>query len=144
MKHLFEKVECNGYLAKVNDGRFIKRYPEQGEIDSCEYCYGFIDGKEVVKPVEDYDGSREFLKTYYEKKEKKFNGFIVGTKQIVATGWLIVDTYTDYRGSEHIKIMKEPKDVIDCYIVYFANNQKRYVPMDMVEFLIDLGDGLYF
>lgn len=132
---LFEKVKCHGYLEKVWDGRYIQRYPEKGEIDSCEYVFGVIDGKEVVKPVENYDGSEEFLKTYYEEKKKDFDGFIVGTKKIVVTGWLIVDTYTDFRGCEHIKISKEPEKVVDCYIVYFANNRKRFVPMNRVCFL---------
>lgn len=128
---MFRTVECNAYMKKVNDGRCIIRHPESGEIDSCEYYYGWDKEKneDVVKEVEDYDGSLEFLKTYHERVERVFVGVVVGFKMVRVTAWLYADTTTDFRGHEHIRIGREDKDVVKCAIVYYGCNKSRLVPI---------------
>ena len=100
------------------------------------------DVKEAVyRNSNDYDfekvseccGDLDFLKTYYEIKEKPFDGFLVGFKKVVATGYLVADTGYDFRSCEHLTIHKEPKDIYECAIVYFADNRKRLVPLEKIK-----------
>lgn len=134
--YMFQKVKCKGYMKKVNDGRRIVRHPDSGKIESCEYYYGWDDEKgDITKEVENYDGSLDFLKTYYEHRELEFTGVVVGMKMIVATGYLTVDTNTDYRGCEHIKLGKYPKDQVKCALVYYGCNKSRWVPLSELEIL---------
>lgn len=137
----FRTVKCTGYLKKVNDGRFIlndnnvcqyvdlnsKDKPDEGFYrDECDMCW--------VKDIEEYCGSLEFLKTYYQIVKKEFTGMCVGYKDIIITSWLYMDAYDNYNGTEIDYVGKQAKDVIRCGVVYFADNRKRYVPLDnMVE-----------
>ena len=134
---MFATVKCKAYMKKVNDERRIIKHPENGETDSCEYYYGWDSQKneDIVKPVENYDGSLEFLKTYHKREEKTFVGVVVGFKMVRVTAWLYVDTYCDYRGCEHIKIGRQDKDVVKCALVYYGCNRSRLVPMDDLEMI---------
>lgn len=134
--YMFRQVRCRGYMKKVNDGRFIVRHPDSGEIESCEYYYGWDPEKgDIVQEVEDYDGSLDFLKTYYEHRELEFTGVVVGMKMIVATGYLTVDTHTDLHGEEHIRIGKYPNDQVKCALVYYGCNKSRWVPLGELEII---------
>ncbi len=103
--------------------------------DEIEFVFG---GPEYnSKFVPNYDeressccGEHELLKTYYDRKRLNFTGIIVGTEKVVAKGWLVVDTVNPYYSPEYCIIKKEPEEVIDCYIVYYAENRKRYVPFE--------------
>lgn len=122
---LFQKVKCKSYLRKIYDGRFIQTYKNDDNLLDCEY----VDTNNPNLDIEcECDGTLEFLKTYYERKEKEFYGMLVGFKDIVATGYLIAET--DGYGTI---IRKQAKDIVRCAIVYYANNKKRYVPIDEVE-----------
>lgn len=127
---LFKKVKCKGYLKKINDGRFIASFENEGGTYDCTY----MDTNNSDLNIEcNYCGDLDFLKTYYEPRDKVFSGIIVGFKNIVATGYLTVDTEYDFQGREHTKFGKQPKDVFHCAVVYYANNRKRYVPVEKIE-----------
>ena len=121
---LFEKVNCNGYLGQVRDGRYIEKI--DGE---CSYM---IDGEDTGLECE-HCGALEFLKTYYKLKPMIFKGIVVGIKDIVLTGYLVVDTDYDGTDREIVRISKYNKDTCKCAIVYFGNNRKRYVPLGNIE-----------
>ena len=125
---LFSKVHCKGYLKKIYDGKFIEII--EGDVKEAVYKNSNDDDFEKVSEC---CGDLDFLKTYYEAKEKSFNGFLVGFKDVIATGYLVADTDYDFRGHEQLTIRKEPQDIYICAIVYFADNRKRLVPLDMLE-----------
>ncbi|MEG0365533.1 MAG: hypothetical protein RR585_01765, partial [Coprobacillus sp.] len=77
-------------------------------------------------------GEEEHRKTYYERKDKSFTGFLVGYKDIVINGIVGVD-YNDNPYCECDYIYKQPLKVCKCAIIYFANNRKRYVPLEDIE-----------
>jgi len=124
-------------MKRINDGRYIQRYPEIVEIESCEYIYGWDSEKceAISKAVEDYTAEPEFLKTYYMRKEKVFTGVIVGMKLLVVNAFLFAETYYDFRGHEHVRICKQTNEQIKCALVYYGCNKSRYVPLDDIKFV---------
>lgn len=142
---------CKGYLKKVDDGAFIQRIPPEQAEDKEEHFIlhsNAIDSKAAEKSNPfDYSASKpeyeessccgehELLKTYFERKEQNFAGVIVGKKKVTVTGWLTVDTYYRYNGSEYRRIEKEANEVIDCAVVYFSEGRKRYVPLEYITIL---------
>ena len=146
---MFRTVKCKGYMKKVNDGRFI----DKDNIGNCTYIDNSKekpegegwesqgDGLGWSKPVaeEDYDGSRLFLKRYYERTEKLFAGIVVGFKMVMETAFLVVDTeYHPYTG-EYTVVRKEPEGRVKCAIVFYGCNKSRMVPIDMIEILPGAG-----
>ena len=126
-------VHCTSYLKTVRDGRCLETVRGDGEIEEVRYV-GI--GDDIPDKCE-CEGSLEFLKTYYEKKQVEFDGVLVGTKKIVVDGYLYADTdYHPYVG-EHIVVGKQANTTVLCGIVFFGNNQKRYVPMDDLEVIPD-------
>jgi len=121
---LFKNVNCNGYLKRIYDGRYIEKI--DGE------CFYMVENEKFEIECEQC-GELEFLKTYYKVTEKNFKGVVVGIKAIVMTGYLVVDTDYDYYDREVVKISKQAKDTCICAIVYFANNRKRLVPLENIE-----------
>lgn len=121
---LFKKVQCTSFLKKVHDGKYIS-------IIADEAIYLNSNTPEI-EITSECCGDTDFLKTYYEIKEKSFSGFVVGIKEITVTAWLMADTEYDYFGSESLRISRQSKEVVKCAIVYYGNNCKRYVPMDSI------------
>lgn len=134
---MFRKVRCNAYLKKIRDGRFI----EKDEDGNCTYVdtNKVEDGEHWSKAVqeEDYDGTKNFLKTYYEYTRKEFVGVIVGLKMVTLTGYLVVETEYHYNGGEYTVVRKEPEDVRKCALVYYGCNKSRLVPICDLEILED-------
>lgn len=130
--YLFQKVKCDGFIHKINDGRYIGHDEEW----NCWYVKGYDSEKKDYIcediPEENYDGSLNFLKTYYQEKKQRFSGVVVGFKDVVINGFLYVDTSSDYRGCEYTYIGKQPKDIERCAIVYYANNMKHLVPIRLI------------
>lgn len=127
---LFQKVKCNGYLKKVSDGRFIETCKSEGKTLDCTY----VDTNNPDLDIEcQYCGDLDFLKKYYERKEKKFSGIVVGFKDVVIDGYLTVETCETWSGSECTKLGKLPKTVQNCAVVYYASNRRRYVPLNNIE-----------
>lgn len=125
---LFKKVNCNSFLKKVWDGKFIQIY--KGEYDEASYCNSNDPDNEITSEC---CGELDFLKTYYKETHRNFTGFVVGIKDIVVTGYLVAETIFDFRGCEYLKVYKQPKETIKCAIVYYGNNRKRYVPRESIE-----------
>lgn len=133
---LFQKVKCNAYLKKVYDGRCIGTHHENGKIELCWYDSTNEEdqkSKDFQELECECDGSHEFVKTYYKRIEKGMYGFVVGIKNVDITRYLVADISSGYNGEDFIYISKVPKDVIKCAIVYYANNRKRYVPLEDIE-----------
>lgn len=125
----FKTVKCNAYLKKVKDGRYIEVLKNEGDMKDCTYMIN----DEPYKTECGYDGSLEFLKTYFEISVKEFEGVLVGYKDIVITGYLTVETDYDWQNCESTRLGKTPKQIIKCGIVYFGNNRKRLVPLENIE-----------
>lgn len=123
-------VHCTSYLKPVRDGRCLDTEKDKhGRITEVHYVGN---GDDIPDKCE-CEGSLEFLKTYYEKKQVEFDGVLVGTKKIVVDGYLYADTdYHPYVG-ERIVVGKQANTTVLCGIVFFGNNQKRYVPMEDLE-----------
>lgn len=136
---LFKRCRCTAYLKKVWDGVCINRLkPSETESGYEEFAieYGNHDVSEDAPKFSPCEGAHDVEKTYYERRDLEFTGVCVGFKKIKAEGYLGVDVgYNGPSCSEYFFIFKEPKTVIDCAIVYFANNQKRYVPLDAIEIM---------
>ena len=47
---------------------------------------------------------------------------------------LYADFTYDWQGEEQRFIAKEIKQSCECYVIYYANNRKRYVLKDCCEF----------
>jgi hypothetical protein len=125
---LFKEVQCTAFLKKVYDGKFILIH--KGDIDEAVYCDSNNPDLEIMSEC---CGDHDFLKTYYEVKERLFTGFAVGTKNIVVTAWLVADTNSDYSGREYLRISRDPESVVKCAVVYYRNNYKRYVPLENIK-----------
>lgn len=127
---LFQKVDCYGYLKKVYDGRFIETFENEGKTLDCTY----IDTNNPDLNIEcQYCGDFDFLKTYYEHRERKFSGIVVGFKYLVIDGYLTVETCYDHLGVEYTKLGKKCNKTALCAIVYYADNRKRYVPLNDIK-----------
>lgn len=138
---MFQKVKCQAYMKKINDGRCIIRLnPKETKDGSMCYLYSDTNRKNAsgtdiwTKEVEDYDGSLDFLKTYYEYREKEFVGIVVGMKMIVLSAYLYVDTACDpYQ--EYTYVGKQIHEQRKCALVYYGCNKSRLVPMDCLEIM---------
>lgn len=123
---LFDKVNCEGYYKKAKDGKYI--------ILCDEFCKGDAYNSSGELLEEDVE---QLEKTYYEYKEQKFTGVIVGFVDLVIVGYLEV-IYQDVIDvgvgviPEKLYIQKVPKEIAKCAIVYYANNKKHYVPIDKI------------
>lgn len=125
---LFQKVKCKAYLKKIYDGKFI----HEVEVEGRKYYFLAESNIPESEWKETGPGEEEHRKTYYERKDKSFTGFLVGYKDIVINGIVGVD-YNDNPYCECDYIYKQPLKVCKCAIIYFANNRKRYVPLEDIE-----------
>ena len=127
---LFEKVKCKGFYKKVHDGIYV--YLDKSTLTAYAMNSNLADV--------DNDGTMEtdidcVEKTYYEHKTQNFSGVIVGFKDLIVKGYLVVE-YQDAVDvgvgviPEKYYVCKEPKEVVKCAVVYYANNMKHYVPLD--------------
>ena len=146
-------VNCTAYLKPVHDGVFIEKIEgkltESGEDvyvlhskvekqdsfdESFQKAFPFYSDvfkdKEAEGILSPCEGAYDLEKTYYERKDKRFNGVIVGIKDIVTEGYLGVDTEYDFRGCEYQRVFKEAKTTVKCALVYYAMGKSRLVPLD--------------
>lgn len=128
---LFDKVSCKGFYSKAYDGTFI--HLDEENLKATHMNSNAIDTNCIVE--EDVD---RVEKTYYRHVSQKFCGIIVGFIDLVATGYLDV-IYNDAVDvgvgilPEQFFIQKNPKDIVKCAVVYYANNKKHYVPINDIE-----------
>lgn len=140
-KWMFQTVKCQAYMKRIRDGRsIVELKPEETQSGLGCYLYSDTkrsnkDGKDIwTKEVEDYDGSLEFLKTYYQYTEKKFVGIVVGMKMIVVSAYLYVDT-ASYPYREKTYVGRQTNEQKKCALVYYGCNKSRLVPMDCLEIM---------
>lgn len=131
---MFQTVECSAYLKKVKDGKFISKEgagESQSGREEWYYNYGFDErGMPIDKKIPDEDvGGSDFIKTYYELKEKRFAGVVVGFELVTVKAELFLDFYED-NYSEGYFVNRHPVEQVKCAKVYFGCNKSRYVPMD--------------
>lgn len=132
MKFEFKKVLCCEYLKKVYDGKYVQTH--KTEFDDLLEC-SFENASDADNSI-NIDVYGEMEKTYYRiEKCNEFKGVIVGIKNIVTKGLIIVSDESDCYGREFTRIAKEPKEILECGIVYFGNNRKRYVPLEHIEYI---------
>ena len=134
----FCRVKCKGYMKRINDGRHVI-HDDDGwwYIDNTKHMHP--DSYETwTKKIEDIPTNKEFLKTYYERKEKEFYGVAVGIKKIIVSAYLGVENYNyDAYGEKSDFVYKDPKETVQCIVVYYAQNKSRLVPVDSIELDLD-------
>ncbi len=130
-KWMFKKVKCDAFMKKVRDGKCIMHYaPSESQDGKEHWCYydtNDPDGETEVP--EDERGGSDFIKTYYERRKKKFVGVVVGGEKIVAKARLFVDVGCDYDGRVYEYIDKWPSEEVECLRVFYGCNKSRYVPI---------------
>lgn len=136
-ENLGKKILCKAYYKKARDGVHIICYDKDGA--SClvsnkpieNACAYDRHGQEIELDFEG-DGVEKVLR---ELTEEWFTGVCVGETILPITEYLYSDTNIHWNGSESKVICKSIQETCDCYIVYYANNRKRYVPKDWCEFM---------
>ena len=112
---LGDKVKCHA---------FIKPSKNHYEIDNENYICDFWEAgaKEGVTIEDSHSCDR------YKTIQKEFIGIFVGSTvlQTMINAYYADNSYQTYYGA----YCDTPKEFA---IVYYANNKKRYVPIDMVE-----------
>lgn len=135
---IFQKVHCKAYLKRIYDGVHIQFFNPDGT-----YCYDRTVTDYKVRAVAyrpSDDSSREeeiadlsefcgesVLKTYRERTECEFDGFLVGFTRIIATARIGTDWCDPLYGEEYGYCFKNVEDFPKVGVVYFKNNAKRYV-----------------
>ena len=135
-EHLGQKVSCSAYYKKIHDGVHIRCYDKDGrfcnEVDKAEKACAYNSKGEEKELSFEGDGVNKVL---YELANKEFNGVIVGETRLLVVEYLYTDIGYHYNGEEFRYISKQMQESCECYVVYYANNRKRYVPKDCCVFL---------
>lgn len=135
-EYMFKKVKCYGYLQKVKDGKMVA-VDKDGNAEYVNLNEMQENGMPLSEPVKEYDGAKEFLKTYYKVSDREFIGMVVGLKMITLTGYLTVDVETNYDGSGRTVVEKVPNEQMKCAVVFYGCNRSSLVPLDKIEILND-------
>lgn len=134
---LFRKYHCKAYMKKASDFAHIQvgyGAPDVNINDakSIVGIYQDKDGETVEKDLSECCGEG-IPKRYYDRVEKEFDGFLVGTKTLNCKEIIGTDTSeNDYRG-EYRHFFKEITYAPMVGVVYFRNNGKRYVLLEDME-----------
>ena len=133
---------CTGYLTKDKNGIQIITYPIEYERDVYRHEYDEVyvrvpnsSGKGYNDTPIDWEEPVE--KALRKIVEKCFSGIIVGKQKVTIKENLIVRHWYEPYCGEYDYVDKEPTEQIDCYIVFFANNRKRFVPVKMAEIITE-------
>lgn len=147
---LFKWCECSEYLMKVSDGCCIGKAennelleafgitPEvEGEV-SPYICYPSKFEPDKVPFYSPCEGAFDVRKYYYQRREQRFCGVVVGFKKVVVEGFLGVDTDYDPYIGEVERVFKHPDVIVECASVYYASGKKRLVPIESIKPIGDL------
>ena len=146
---IFQRVNCKGYLKKARDGIFLNCEEVNGDVavPAKGNMWGtaqnikvtamqniYENGKwaaKVLKDLSGFDGD-SVLKTYHERVEEPFSGFLVGFTNIIISADIGTDWFSDYSSREWFRLTKHPH-YTKVGVVFFKNNAKRYVlPEDII------------
>lgn len=143
-KKLFgKKVYCKGYLERLATKYVYANAEHYKKKNADIFEDGIIEHGELYKLSEN-----ELLlpedEIYIEQKtrrlhEHNFEGVIVGAKEVSTLNYYEQATcavydpvslgYVDERYIDAIRVEKE--GYVKCYVVYYANNKSRLVPIEM-------------
>lgn len=137
-EHLGKTLLCKAYYKKAKDGVHIVCYDKDNQY--CDISHNSIEtafaydrnGKETELFFEG-DGIEKVLRELVEGNW--FMGVCVGETVLPITEYLYADINYHYNGEQYYAIGKQIQETCECYIVYYANNRKRYVPKDCCEFV---------
>lgn len=125
---LFDKVECTGYLT---------RRPPQWQlvIRDAENFKGhwhkttWKDGKYHNEYIAVHSEDEFVTNTFYEEKIQRFDGVVIGFRDVVTEARLyaVTDDYPD--GSQKAGCYKEATKREPCAIVAYGDNRKHIVPL---------------
>lgn len=130
---LFDKCRCKGFYKQAHDGIWV--HLDQTTLTACAMNSNLANKDNDGTMEEDIDCVE---KTYYEHVQLNFSGVIVGFKDLVVKGYLDVE-YQDAVDvgvgtiPEKFYVVKRPKEIVKCAIIYYANNMKHYVPIEDIE-----------
>ena len=122
-------------MSKGGNGAHMETRPNNGiPIEEADIILGIYSENGETKTKDLSECCREGIhKTYYERVEKEFDGFLVGTKRLNVSGIIGTDTANDAYGGERRHFFKEITNAPYVGIVYFRNNGKRYVLLEDME-----------
>lgn len=135
-KYLGFKAKCSAYYKKAHDGVHITLYDKDGM-----FCNEFYKAEKACACTRTGEEKELFfegdgiVKELYELQYKDFKGVCVGEKVLPITEFLYTDIGYHYNGEDYQFVGKSIKDTCECYIVYYANNKKRYVPKSFCTFI---------
>ena len=130
---LFDKCKFGGFYKKAKDGRFI--YLDKSTLTANLMDMNLADGEFDGTIEKDCDRAE---KTYYKHVTSNGKGVIVGFTDLVINGYLDV-IYEDECDvgvgvvPSAFYVIKTPKEIVKCAIVYYSNNKKHYVPLTDME-----------
>ena len=144
---LFKKVHCKAYLKKIKDGVYIQFFNPDGTYYNDRFVYDYnikaiayktkldenmMNCDEELADLSEFDGSY-VEKTYRERVECEFDGFVVGYTKINTKGKIGTDWDSGEYVREHGYCWREITERPKVAVVYFKNNIKRYVLLDDIE-----------
>ena len=136
-EYLGKTLLCKAYYKKAKDGVHIICYDKDGR--SCweshnpiEKAYAYNRHGEETELFFEGDGVEKKL---YELTGKHFVGVCIGEIVLPIIELLYADTNYHYNGEEYKVICKQIQKTCECFVVYYANNRKRYVPKLFCEFM---------
>lgn len=141
---LFNKVHCKAYMKKVHDTVRIQFFNPDGSFcydkfvtsyDAKAIAYKFDPEKNEEVEIADLSGFEADCveKTYREREEKEFDGFVVGYTRIKVKGLIGTDWIDEPYHKECGYCFKEITEYPKVAVVYFKNNCKRYVLIEDME-----------
>ena len=128
-EHLGRMAVCNAYYKKIKDGVHIECWDKDGipferSNKALEKAYAWNKDGMVKELLFEGDGIEKTLRTLVNKT---FSGVCVGEVKLPITELLYADFTYDHNCVEQRFIAKEIKQSCECYVIYYANNRKRYV-----------------
>lgn len=135
---LGKQVKCSAYYKKVKDGVFIVCFDKNGYITDGANKRKIEEA--VAVDTYGYEQALRFEgdgidKTLYRLTDKTFTGVCVGKVIIPITEYLYCDTSYNIAGNEFKFVGKQVTKTCECYVIYYANNRKRYVPVEHCTFI---------
>jgi hypothetical protein len=129
-EHLGKKTVCTAFYTKAKDGICIDWSGEDGDP-------AFVSRNGIKGEMLHFEGDG-VIKTLYNLVNKEFSGVCVGEIVLPITELLYTDIdYNPYW--EKSFVGKQIEQTCECYIVYYANNLKHYVPKECCVF-VDVTD----
>ena len=145
MAEIFKKVHCRAYMKKAHDGIFIGFEDEYGTpvetktVDNPDIkAFAWKLNPETfrnekIKELDEWCGD-SVEKTYRERIEEEFDGFVVGYTRIKVKGRIGTDWEDHPYYGEYGHCFKTIEEYPKVAVVYFKNNSKRYVLPEDLEY----------